>query len=190
MGLANNNNRWWVGPLAPLNESKWGLFLEAFELVLTSAAMAQPSLWLCQLPLQSTPFSVLLPKQTWHLLTSGEMAAIDVSFLVKGLDGYATSLSFAAEATASGAAIVSSSHVCVRCSLLCYFPHNWSRKLMHQMHTIGLTTALIHQWRCAWCRADGERELASRLFSISQWNVQHGSCSAAFSFYSPSDSAK
>lgn len=58
-----------------------------------------------------------------------------------------------------------------------------------QMHTIRPATALICQWRSQrW--ADEEGELAPRLFSISRWNVQQGSCSAVLSSYSLVDPAK
>ena len=38
--------------------------------------------------------------------------------------------------------------------------------------------------------ADGGRELASRLFSISRWNAQHGSCSVVFHSSPPVDPAE
>lgn len=147
-----------------------------------------PPLCLSQPPHQSTPFIVQLPKQTWYVLTSGELAAIDIPFTVTELNGSVTSLSFAAAAASASMGVTKSFHLCMKCLLLCYFLLNWLKwnHMSDAYHRTSYSTnmSVTQDW------ADGERELASRLFSISWWNVQHGSCSVVFSSYSPVDPAK
>lgn len=113
-------------------------------------------------------------QQTWHLHTSGETAAIDVSFSVAGMDGYL--FVFCSSSSSNKIPLLLKCNV----SFALLFSTElikWNH-MSDAYHRTGDSTnmSVTQSW------ADGERELVSRLFSISWWNVQHGSCSVVFSF--------